>query len=141
MSQDIKPLEFGEEELYDNNEFRKNQILRASFPEFLNQIPIIRLNRKVKDIADVVEVDGYYRIEEDGLNVARRQIREYRAKSFEDAVQQAKNEGLLKGIMVEQPLTPEQLCVLRLIGFNEEERNKVIREHNEYLDKFYSKLI
>ena len=111
-----------------NGEFE--QRLREYFSEDMKGVPTIPLHRKFGDIKNVYSVDGYYRVENNALI---RMIVEYRAKDFEDANRQAKENGLVHGIMVEAYLSPPQTCILGLSG---EEAKKAIENDKIRLEKF-----
>ena len=115
-----------------NENSDSERLLRKELPEDLSGIPIIHLDRKRKDIENVYLVDGHYLIDK---KTSKRMIVEYRAKDFEDANRQAKEDGLVSGIMIEAILTPPEFCVL---GLTSEGISNVRKENEIYLESFYN---
>ncbi|MBI2045243.1 hypothetical protein HYT23_04250 [Candidatus Pacearchaeota archaeon] len=54
------------------------------------------------DFPNVWSVDGYYSVTKDGVNISTREIKEYRVERLEDAIDLAKKDGLIKGILAEK---------------------------------------
>ena len=73
-------------------------------------IPLIRANREDRTTVGIHAVDGYYVIR--GGDIPIRQIREYDVKTDEEAVQRAREDGLVRAIMVETYLSEPVLCSL-----------------------------
>jgi hypothetical protein len=84
--------------------------LRAVLPENLTGISYISLKGDRAGKPGVKCVDGYYKTKEEGTLI--RQIREYDVKTFEEANELAKKDGLIRGIMIECILTEAQPCLL-----------------------------
>jgi len=85
---------------------------REFLPEDLRGVPYIPLESGRAGKPGVKCVDGYYKVP-GSENCSIRQIREYDVSSEEAAVEMAKKDGLIKGIMVETILTEAMPCNLR----------------------------
>ena len=81
--------------------------MRAVLPEILSNIPYVKLKERRNPDLRLYCVDGYYRIKKDNNKTSSlgiRMFKEYQAKSFEEAKDKAKEDGLGKELIIEQLL-------------------------------------
>ena len=90
----------------------KMEKLRSNLGE---EIQYFRIKERKNPDLLLINVDGYYWVkdaENPSLSKSVRQIRQYEAVNEQDAVNQAKENGLAHGILVETPLGEPQPCIL-----------------------------
>jgi len=94
--------------------------MRTELPEILSGIPCVGLKEKRDSSLGHYRVDGYYIVKGDnkeGFPLIR-MLKEYQAKSFEEATEMAKKDGLARGLLVEQFIGEPVKCNLGEINIS-----------------------
>ena len=88
--------------------------MRAELPEIISGIPYVSIKEKRNPNLGLYCVDGYYIVKKkDNKSYPfLRMLKEYQAKSSDEAVEMAKKDGLARGLLIEQILGEAVKCNL-----------------------------